>query len=363
VVRPPHDSVNVLVFDDANGPTENGKLVTVVFFETAPWERRYLARALKSVHLGAQFVPEPLTDHSRAKARGAGVVSVFIYSRLTPPLIRRLHGVKFIATRSTGFDHIDLAACRSRGIGVANVPAYGENTVAEHTFALILALSRNVHKAYVRTVKGDFSLKGLQGFDLKGKTIGVVGAGRIGMHVIKMAKGFGMEVLAYDVKKNPFLSEVLGFRYVSLPELLRRSDIVSLHLPYSPSTHHLMDREAFRLMKRGALLINTARGGLVDTHALVWALDGGIVGGAGLDVLEGEELVKEERQLLEKDFPKERLVTALKNHILLHRENVVITPHIAFDSREALQRILETTLANITNFLSGSPINLVSPVR
>ncbi len=331
-----------------------------VFFETAAWERRYLARALKPTRLNAQFITEPLTEKLLPKTRGAVVLSVFIYSKLTRTLLERLRGVQFIATRSTGFDHIDLSTCRRRKLLVSNVPAYGENTVAEHTFALILALSRNVHKAYVRTVKGDFSLKGLQGFDLKGKRIGIVGAGRIGMHVIKMAKGFGMEVLAYDTHKDPFLSEVLGFRYVSLTELLRQADIVSLHLPATLATHHLLNRETFRLMKRGALLINTARGGLVDTNALVWALDTGIVGGAGLDVLEGEELVKEERQLLEKDFSKDRLITALKNHILLHRENVVITPHIAFDSREALQRILETTVANIASFLNGSPINLVS---
>ena len=334
--------------------------MNVVFFETASWERRYLTRALKPLRLSGRFLAEPLTEKSLASARGAAVVSVFIYSPLSRAIVRRLRGVSLIATRSTGFDHIDLKACRARNIQVSNVPAYGENTVAEHTFALILSLSRNVHKAYVRTVKGDFSLSGLQGFDLKGKTIGVVGAGRIGMHVIKMAKGFGMDVLAYDTRKDPFLSEVLDFRYVPLPELLRKSDIVSLHLPDNPTTHHLMSRERFRLMKRGALLINTARGGLVDTDALVWALDEGIVGGSGLDVLEGEELVKEERQLLERDFSKERLITALKNHILLHRENVVITPHIAFDSREALQRILDTTVANIVGFLHEAPINLVA---
>jgi D-lactate dehydrogenase len=212
----------------------------------------------------------------------------------------------------------------------------------------------------VKTIKGDFSLEGLQGFDLKGKTLGVVGAGHIGLHVIKMAKGFGMDVLVFDVRKNVFLSEVLDFHYVPLEDLLCHADIVSLHVPYTPSTHHLMNRQTFRRMKRGALLINTARGGLVETEALVWALDEGIVGGAGLDVLEGEELVKEERQLLSKDFSKEKLATALRNHILLHRENVVITPHIAFDSREALQRILETTVANIAGFLGNSPVNLVS---
>jgi D-lactate dehydrogenase len=331
-----------------------------VFFETAPWERRYLSRALAAHHLTARFLAEPLTADTRAAASSAQIVSVFISSHLTAALLRRLPRLRFIATRSTGFDHIDLAAARARRIAVANVPSYGENTVAEHTFALILALSRNLHKAYVKTIKGDFSLEGLQGFDLKGRTLGVVGAGHIGLHVIKMAKGFGMEVLAFDVRQHPFLSEVLDFRYAPLPTLLGRSDIVSLHVPYLPATHHLMNREAFRRMKRGALLINTARGGLVDTEALVWALDEGIVGGAGLDVLEGEELVKEERQLLSMDFPKEKLATALRNHILLHRENVVITPHIAFDSTEALQRILETTVQNLVGFSAGAPVNLVA---
>ena len=334
--------------------------MNAVFFEAAPWERRFLTRALTGHGVHAKFVADPLTEETRRAAAGAEVISVFIYSFLTRALLQRLPRLRFIATRSTGFDHIDLKSCARRRVAVANVPSYGENTVAEHTVALILSLSRNIHKAYVKTIKGDFSLEGLQGFDLKSKTLGVVGSGHIGMHVIKMAKGFGMDVLAHDVHKNVFLSEVLDFRYVSLEVLLRRSDIVSLHVPDMPSTHHLMNRQTFRLMKRGALLINTARGGLVDTDALVWALDEGIVGGAGLDVLEGEELVKEERQLLSKDFSKEKLATALKNHILLHRENVVITPHIAFDSREALQRILETTVNNIVNFLSGSPINLVA---
>ena len=330
-----------------------------VFFETAPWERRYLTRALTLKGLRVRFSQEPLTEETRQLAAGVEILSVFIYSTLTARLLRRLPRVRLIATRSTGFDHIDLAACRRRHIAVSNVPSYGENTVAEHTFALILALSRNIHKAYVKTIKGDFSLDGLQGFDLKGKTLGVVGAGHIGLHVIKMAKGFGMDVLVSDVRKNVFLSEVLDFRYVSLEALLRRSDIVSLHVPSMPATHHLMNRQTFQLMRRGALLINTARGGLIDTNALVWALDEGIVGGAGLDVLEGEELVKEERQLLSKDFSKEKLATALRNHILLHRENVVITPHIAFDSREALQRILDTTANNIREFIQHTPVNLV----
>jgi len=335
----------------------------LVFFETAPWERRYLTRVLSTHHLTVRFTPEPLSEDSLGLAAGAEIVSVFIYSAVSGSILRRLKRLRFIATRSTGFDHLDIGACRRRHVVASNVPSYGENTVAEHTFALILALSRNIHKAYVKTIKGDFSLEGLQGFDLKGKTLGVVGAGHIGLHVIKMAKGFGMEVLVSDVRKNLFLSEVLDYRYVDLTTLLRQSDIVSLHVPYAPATHHLMNHETFGLMKRSALLINTARGGLVDTNALVWALDEGIVAGAGLDVLEGEELVKEERQLLSKDFSKEKLATALRNHILLHRENVVISPHIAFDSREALQRILETTINNIEGFLAGSALNVVSGTR
>ncbi|MBI2174912.1 MAG: hydroxyacid dehydrogenase [Candidatus Omnitrophica bacterium] len=336
-----------------------------VCFETVSWERRYLRRVLEPVGLTTQFVPEPLGEQNLRTARNASILCIFIYSAITPSLLRQLPQLRFIATRSTGFDHIALDACRKRRVVVSNVPSYGENTVAEHTFALILSLSRNIHKAYVKTIKGDFSLEGLEGFDLKGKTIGVLGAGHIGFHVIKMARGFGMNVLAHDVRRNVFLSEVLDFRYVSFEELLRHSDILSLHLPYMLATHHLINRETFRKMKRGVLLINTARGALVDTDALVWALDEGIVAGAGLDVLEGEELVKEERQLLSRSFPKEKLATALKNHILLHRENVVITPHIAFDSKEALQRILETTAANIAGFMKASPVNLIvgNPAR
>lgn len=335
---------------------------TVAIFEAAAWERRVLQRCLRKAHFQSTFTPDPLTEETLRIAKTAEMISVFIYSKLTEALLRRLPRLRLIATRSTGYDHIDLAACQRRRITVVHVPSYGEHTVAEHTFALILALSRNIHKAYVKTTKGDFSLTGLQGFDLKGKTLGIIGAGHIGMHVVKMAKGFGMEVLVFDVRRQPFLSEVLDFQYAPLETVLQRSDIVSLHLPYSARTHHLMNHATFRHMKRGALLINTARGGLVETDALVWALDEGIVGGAGLDVLEGEDLIKEEQQLLSADFSKERLMTLLKNHILLHRENVVITPHIAFDSREAIQRILETTVSNIVSFREGVSMNVISAV-
>jgi D-lactate dehydrogenase len=332
-------------------------LPVLTCFETEEWEQALLADKLGGV-CGLQFFKEPIGEAVIGCAE-TEILSVFIYSRLSGDVLSRFPKLRLIATRSTGFDHIDVAWCRAHGVRIANVPFYGENTVAEHTFALILALSRNIHKAYVRTTRTDFSLEGLQGFDLKEKTLGVVGAGHIGLHVIRMAKGFGMRVLAMDVRRSPFLEEVLGFQHVPFEQLLAESDIISLHVPYMPSTHHLINRDALGRVKRGALLINTSRGGLVDTDALVWALDEGILGGAGLDVLEGEELIKEERQLLSREFPEETLKTLLKNHILLHRENVVITPHIAFNSREAVGRILETTVRNIRAFLEGLVENLV----
>jgi D-lactate dehydrogenase len=239
------------------------------------------------------------------------------------------------------------------------VPTYGENTVAEHTFALILALSRNVHKAWVRTQRGDFSIQGLQGFDLRGRTIGLVGVGHIGLHTAKIARGFGMVVLAADPKPQPLLAELIGFDYVDLDELVARADIVSLHAPLTPATRHLVDRELLKRFKRGALLVNTARGGLIDTEALLWALDEGILAGAGLDVLEGEELLTEDRRRLALERDEASLRVLVENQLLAGREDVVVTPHVGFDSVEAVQRIAEVTAANVAGFLAGDPQNLV----
>lgn len=294
-----------------------------------------------------------------SKALDAEVISVFIYSKMTEELLSHLSNLKFIATRSTGFDHIDLDTCEKNQILVSNVPYYGENTIAEHTFGLILALSRNIHKSYIRTIRNDFSIEGLKGFDLKKKTLGVVGAGRIGLHVIRVAKAFGMDVLAYDVKKDQFLADVLGFTYVSLEDLLAQSDIISLHVPYNTHTHHLINKDNIRLIKKGAILINTARGGIVDTEALLEALDQGILSGAGLDVLEGEELILEDKRMVYDSSDLETMTNLVKDHILLSKDNVVFTPHIAFYSQEALERIIDTTIENIAAFCLGSKLNVV----
>lgn len=335
--------------------------IRAVFFETEPWEERSLLQGLDGID--ATCHREELDASTVSLASEAQVVSVFIRSRLDRALLKQLPHVRLVATRSTGFDHVDLQACDEQGIAVTNVPRYGENTVAEHTFALILALSRNVHKAYQRTVQGDFTLEGLRGFDLKDRTLGVVGAGSIGLHVVRIARGFGMEVLVYDVHESHLIAEVLGFRYVPLDELLAQSDIVTLHAPYMPATHHLINRETLQKMKRDALLINTARGALIDTEALVWALQEGIVGGAGLDVMEGEELVQEESQLLSMPTAEDKLRLLLRNHILMKMPNVVLTPHIAFFSEEALQRIVDCTIDNIRRWLGGQPVNVVNSPR
>lgn len=331
--------------------------VKIAFFEIKDWEQKELGEIFKKDQL--YFSQEPLFLENIKSAKECQVISVFIYSKLEKEVLEKLPDLKLITTRSTGFDHIDLDYCRCKGIGVCNVPFYGENTVAEHTFALILALSRNVHKSYVRGLRGDFAIEGLKGFDLKGRTIGVVGAGNIGLHVIRIAKGFGMEVLASDVKQNKFLAEVLGFQYVPLEELLGKSDIISLHVPSNPQTSHLINKQNIKLMKKGAILINTSRGSVVETDALLEALDKGIISGAGLDVLEGEELIKEEKQLLYGKQNPEALKQLLKDHIILNKDNVVYTPHIAFYSQEALERILQTTVQSIKSFQNGLLQNLV----
>jgi D-lactate dehydrogenase len=330
----------------------------IAFFEIDDWEQHFLRRRLKGHAL--RFYREPLDSDNLDEVSDIEALSPFIYSRIDRPAIERLPELKLVTTRSTGFDHVDLRECHRRGIAVCTVPSYGENTVAEHTFALILSISRKTCAACLKRRAGDYSINGLKGFDLKGRTLGVVGTGRIGLHVVRIAKGFGMNVLAYDVGQNLLLAEVLGFTYVPLDQLLAESDIVTLHVPYNEHTHHLLNRDTIKLMKKGTILINTSRGGLVDTEALIEALDTKRVAAAGLDVLEGEELIREEKQLLYERDRLEVLANLVKGHILLSKDNVIYTPHVAFYSQEALKRILQTTVENVEGFLSGNPQNVVS---
>lgn len=332
----------------------------IVFFEVEDWVRDFLASRGMEPHK-LKLIKAPLDESNADEASDAEIVSVFIYSRINKAVLDKLRKVRLIATRSTGYDHIDVEECTRRGVIVCNVPRYGENTVAEHAFALILALSRKLKAAITRTNQLDFSLEGLRGFDLKDKTLGVVGAGAIGLHSIRIGRGFGMKVLAFDKFPQPILAEVLGFEYAPLERVLGESDVITLHVPLTPETYHLINMDTIHQIKRGAILINTARGAIVQTEALVVALDVGILSGVGLDVLEGEESIKEEAQLLSDTLPVEKLRAIVRSYALLHRQNVIITPHMAFYSAEAEQRIIDTTVDNIESFLKGEPQNVVKP--
>ncbi len=327
-------------------------------FEVEEWERPAFER-LDSGH-DIRFTNEPLTEENAAPYADVDVISTFIWSELDRKTLSRFGDLRHIATRSTGYDHIDMVYCAERGISVSNVPTYGDNTVAEHVFGLLLAMSHNLVDAVERTRRGDFSQQGLRGFDLKGKTIGVFGTGSIGRYVIDIAKGFHMEVLAFDLHPREDLARRIGFKYVSLEEALRKSDVITLHIPAIPETYHFLSDREFAMMKEGVVVINTARGILIDIQALLRAITSGKVAAVGLDVLPEEPTIREEAELLRSIAQKKPLDVLLAGHILLRLRNVIITPHSAFNTTEAVQRILDTTIENIAAFERGEARNKVA---
>lgn len=334
----------------------------IAFFNLEDWQKNLVEQYDDFRREDVVFYDYALDKNSIPEEKGFEVISVFVDSDLRKDVLALFPNLKLIATRSTGYDHIDIEECRRRGIKVANVPSYGDPTVAEFTFALILNLSRKIYDAYHRVrEEGSFDLEGLRGFDLKGKTIGVVGTGAIGRGVVRIAKGFGMEVLASDVKPDEEFSKEYDFEYCDLEKLLEESDIVTLHVPYLKSTHHLINRENIYKMKKGAYLINTSRGAVVETEAIVEALEKEHLGGAGLDVLEEEGAVKDELEFLVRGHPKEKdLRILLADHILVDHPRVLVTPHNAFNTKEAIERILITTLENIHKFIKGEEIKSVN---
>ncbi len=327
----------------------------ITFFNFDRWGegKEYMAQSEKLTAAGVEvaFAEELLnkdTVGALAPAADFDMAGVFMDSVVDAGTIAALPNLKFIATLSTGFDHIDLPAAAGRNIPVSSVPAYGENTVAEFAFALILALSRKIREsnARVRDEK-KFTSDGLCGFDLAGKTLGVVGTGRIGKHAVRMGKGFGMNIVAYDVYHDDAFAKEMEFPYVPLDELLARSDVITIHTPYLPSTHHLINAQNIGKVKKGAYLVNTARGAIVETAAVIGVLKSGQLGGAGLDVLEEEAEMKEGNMGLDRD--------------LVMMPNVIVTPHNAFNTKEAFYRILDTTIDNIVAYANGAPINIVKP--
>lgn len=331
-------------------------LMEIVCFEIEEWESNTLQEACCGVK-ECNMVKVPLSLDNVSKYSDTEIISCFIYSDLSRSVLEKLDNLKLITTRSTGVDHIDLDYCNSRGISVTNVPGYGEHTVAEHVFALLLGLSRHIPEAVQRTREGGFSFEGLQGFDLYGKTIGLIGAGSIGHHVAQISKGFGMSVLVYDI--HPQTNTDLS--YVDLNELLNQSDIISIHVPDTPRTRHMLSEKEFSKMKDGVVIINTARGTIIDVKALFTALKSGKVSAAGLDVLPEEPVIREEAELLRSSFSaKHDLETVLTDYALLHQKNVIVTPHSAFYTREAVVKILQVTAQNILSFTAGKSQNIVN---
>lgn len=304
--------------------------------------------------------PDPITSAVPEELKQTEILSVFVDSKITEAVIDALPKLTHIALRSTGFDHVAVAYAQSKGISISYVPHYGSQTVAEHTFALILELSRKVSGMYsLLRATGRVSVEDHEGFDLNGKTIGVIGTGAIGRRVCEIAHGFHMKIMAYDPHPNPELEQMLT--YGSLTEVLGQSDFITLHIPLFPETHHLINETTLAQTKTGSYIINTARGSLIDTVALIHSLKSGHTAGAGLDVYEGEEFLRDELKLI--DSAQEHSMQVWRafaaEHELLDMPNVVMTPHMAFNTKEAKREITVTTMENIKNYLAGKDFHSV----
>lgn len=331
------------------------------FFEVPEAEKEsYFEKNLPGVEV--TFFENYLGEDCLPEENDFDVISTFVCSNVTPKVINHFPNLKHIAVRATGFDNIDTIFARGKNISVSNVPSYGSHTVAEFAFGLILSLARHIPQATYRLkVSSQFSFEGFRGIDLNGKTLGVLGTGKIGANVIKIAKGFNMKVIASDVHQSQELVNSLGFTYVPLEELLNTSDIVTIHVPYCQETHYLINKDNIFLMKKGALLVNTSRGAVVETDALFQALTQGHLGGAALDVLESEGELKEEAELLGNGkISSDKLKSVLEDHILIGLPNVIITPHMAFYTKEAEESIMQTTVENIKAAFTGNPANVVN---
>lgn len=332
----------------------------ILFLYKEDWEKDYIANKITDNNLQLNFA-KSLDEVASDVLASVDVLSLFVSHECKEAELAKLPNLKLIAARSTGFDYVDIPLARSRGVEVVYVPSYGESTVAEFAFALLLSLSRKVPEAHKQvTETGSFLQENLRGFDLCGKTIGIIGTGRIGCNMIKMAKGFNMNVVAYDAFPKQGLDQELGFRYAGFEETLSVSDVVSLHAPLMESTKHMINDGSIYHIKRGAVLINTARGGLVQTSSLIKALEEGIISAAGLDVLEEEGDMQNEMKILSGDSTKiDELKNVLANNYLINHPRVIVTPHIAYNSNEAVERILDTTINNINSFINGEVKNRV----
>lgn len=328
----------------------------LAFFSTKPYDRRFFEAANREVGHALTFFEPRLWRETASLANGFAGVCVFVNDPLDAVVLEKLaaQGTRLIALRCAGYNNVDLSAAKRLGLTVARVPVYSPYAVAEHTVALILSLNRKVHRAFNRVREGNFAIDGLLGFDLHGKTVGLVGTGRIGEIMARICTGFGCNVFAHDQRVNP-ACEAMGVSYVSFDRLVESADILSLHCPLTPETHHLISAEVVARLKPGMMLVNTSRGGLIDASAVIGGLKSGRIGSVALDVYE------EEGDVFFEDLSSEVLQDDVLARLLTF-PNVLITSHQAFFTQEALGEIARTTLANATGFEQGEvdPVNLVT---
>lgn len=324
----------------------------VVVFSSKSYDREFLGATAGPHRL--RFLDPRLTAETAVLARGAGAVCAFVNDQVDAAVLGEFAalGIGLVALRSAGFNNVDLAAARRLGIAVAHVPAYSPDAVAEHTVAMILALNRQIHRAWARVREGNFALDGLLGFNLRGRVVGVVGTGQIGAAVCRIMLGFGCSILAHDPAPDAALAG-LGVRYLPLPEVLGLADILTLHCPLTPATRHLIDAAAIGRMRRGAMLVNTSRGAIVDTAAVIAGLKDGTIGHLGLDVYE------EEAGLFFEDMSDQVIRDDVFARLLTF-PNVLVTGHQGFFTAEALGAIAATTMANLSAFeATGRPLHAV----
>ncbi|MFC1577155.1 NAD(P)-dependent oxidoreductase [Candidatus Omnitrophota bacterium] len=322
------------------------------FFDLEGWETPIILDKVKGSKVQLIRTDSELLDPAKLnEIKEAEILSVS-FSKADRGVIEALPGLKLISTRTTGFDNIDVELAKKKKIAVINVPAYGAQTVAEYAFALILSLSRKLKMTFLRSMFGVFDQREVRGNDLEGKTLGVIGTGQIGRKLIKMASGFDMKIICYDLYPNKGVTDTYGANYVSLEELLKASDIISIHSPYTKETHHLINADKIKLMKKGVLLVNTARGPIVDISAVFEGIKQGVFGGVAFDTFEGEQIwIKADNILHKADLPApESFKSALESFYLQRFRDVILTPHNAFNSHEAVRRILDTALADSIAF-------------
>jgi len=329
----------------------------IVFFEARDWEKERFIRLIEKKifsdfpDVEIEFTPLPLREETVSRFAETSIAVIYLNSLVTEEVISQLPNLKYLVTRTTGLDHIDLLCCRKRGVQVSNVPYYASVTVAEHTFALIFALARRMRSNLEKIQRFDFTREGLLGMDLYGKTLGVIGTGNIGSHVCRIGYGIGMKVIAYDINHSPELMEKYEINYVPLETLMSEADIIVVMVPYYRKTHHLINMDNIKFVKEKAMLINTARGPIVDTLAIIWALENGkLQGGVALDVFEGE------RALLDLSYLKEELPPGVAQRALLTLHllkfpNVIFTPHIAYFTEEAMERLFDWIVEDLKHYL------------